>query len=151
MIVDTSAIVSIWLKETGWEQISTVLQNDPAPCISAATLVELYAVIDSRSSPENQRRLDALLAAYGIMTEPFTANQARIAREAYRDFGKRSGHPARLNLGDCFAYALASSRHEPILFVGDDFSRTDLVPALPREDHHANQTTSEPGSYHPRD
>jgi len=130
MIVDTSAIVAIWLKEAGWERISTVLQEDPTPCISAATLVELCAVIDSRSSPENQRRLDALLSAYGIMTEPFTANQARIAREAYRDFGKGSGHPAKLNLGDCFSYALAASHHETILFVGDDFSHTDLVPAL---------------------
>jgi len=133
MIVDTSAIVALWGQEIGWEKISQALENDPAPRISAATLVELYAVLDSRSSPENCRRLDALLAAYGIIVEPFTADQAKLAREAYRDFGKGSGHPAKLNLGDCFSYALASARHDTILFVGNDFRHTDLIPAIPQE------------------
>ena len=63
------------------------------------------------------------------MIEPVTEAQARIAREAYRDFGRGSGHPARLNFGDCFAYALAKAMNEPLLFKGDDFTHTDLTPA----------------------
>ena len=66
------------------------------------------------------------------MIEPVTAEQARIARAAYRDFGKGSGHPAQLNFGDCFAYALATTAAEPLLFNGNDFSQTDLASALPR-------------------
>jgi ribonuclease VapC len=76
------------------------------------------------------RRLDELLAAADIVIEPMTVEQARIARDAYRDFGKGSGHPARLNLGDCFAYALAIEMGEPLLFLGDDFRATDVTPAL---------------------
>ena len=130
MIVDTSAIVAIWLREPEWERLSDALERDPAPRLSAATLVEVYAVLDSRTNPENRRRLDALLDAYGIVVEPFTAEQAGLARAAYQDFGRGSGHPAQLNFGDCFTYALAASCREPLLLVGDDFSRTDLVSAL---------------------
>jgi len=130
MIVDTSALVAIWLREPGWEAVSQVLREASSPRMSAATLVEVYAVLDSRAGPENRRRLDALLTAYGVIIEPFTPEQARIARAAYQDYGKGSGHPARLNLGDCYAYALAGARGEPLLFVGNDFTRTDLVPAL---------------------
>ena len=129
MIVDTSAIVAIWLREPGWEALCQKLEADPAPAMSAAGLVELYAVIDSRTSPENQRRLDTLLSAFGIVVEPFTHEQADVARAAYHDYGKGSGHPARLNMGDCFAYALASVTHQPLLFVGDDFTHTDLIAA----------------------
>ena len=129
MIVDTSALVAIWLREPGWQTPSEKLTNDPSPKISAATLVELYAVLDSRIAPENQRRLDTLLAAYGITTEPFTAEQAAVARAAYCDFGRGSGHQAHLNLGDCFAYALAIDTGEPLLFVGDDFTHTGVMSA----------------------
>jgi ribonuclease VapC len=65
-----------------------------------------------------------------IAIEPVTERQARIAREAYRDFGKGSGHPARLNFGDCFAYALAKDKNEPLLFKGTDFAETDVASAL---------------------
>ena len=130
MIVDTSAIVAIVRREPGWEVLSEALKSDPAPRMSAATLVELYAVVDSRTSPGNERRLDTLLAAYGIVIEPFTPDQAKLARAAYRDFGRGSGHPAKLNMGDCFAYALAAERRDTLLFVGDDFGHTDLVSAL---------------------
>ena len=74
-----------------------------------------------------QRTCDELIAAAGIVIEPVTAGQARIARDAYRDFGKGSGHAAGLNFGDCFAYALAKATGEPLLFKGDDFSRTDVT------------------------
>ncbi|MCL2471011.1 MAG: type II toxin-antitoxin system VapC family toxin [Propionibacteriaceae bacterium] len=126
MIVDTSAIVAIWQREPGWEAIDYLLKDDPSPTMSAATLVELYAVLDSRDSPENQRRLDTLLTGYGIVIVPFDHEQALIARAAYRDFGKGSGHRAHLNLGDCFSYALASAKHQPLIHVGDDFKYTDL-------------------------
>jgi len=126
MIVDTSAIVALWLREPGWEAICQKLEDEPAPAMSAATLVELYAVLDSRANPENQRRLDALLDAFGIVVEPFDREQALVARAAYRDFGKGSGHPAHLNMGDCFAYALAASKRQPLLFVGQDFAQTDV-------------------------
>ena len=73
------------------------------------------------------RLVDKLLATAGIVIEAVTETQARIAREAYRDFGKGSGHAAGLNVGDCFAYALAKATGEPLLFKGDDFSRTDVA------------------------
>jgi ribonuclease VapC len=76
------------------------------------------------------RRFDDLFRAAELLIEPVTESQARIAREAYHDFGKGSGHPAALNFGDCFAYALAKSAGEPLLFKGDDFTRTDLASAL---------------------
>jgi ribonuclease VapC len=92
--------------------------------------VEAAAVIDASRNPVASRRLDDLFREAELIIEQVTEAQARIAREAYRDFGKGSGHLAGLNFGDCFAYALAKTTGEPILFKGDDFSRTDLSPAL---------------------
>ena len=92
--------------------------------MSAASYLESGVVLDSRRDPVLSRSLDDFLEI-----EPVTAEQARIAREAYRDFGKGSGHPAQLNFGDCFAYALAKSTDEPLLFVGLDFSHTDVTAA----------------------
>jgi ribonuclease VapC len=92
-------------------------------------LVEVRAVLRDRSAPQNDRRLKRLLEAYGIEIVPFTESQAALAGDAYRDFGKGSGHRAQLNFGDCFSYALASETGEPLLFVGDDFSWTDVTPA----------------------
>ena len=129
MIVDTSALVAIVLDEPGADTLSEILLAASRPRMAAPTLVELYAVLDNRSSPAQRRRLDALLELYGIEVEPFTAEHTEIAREAYREFGRGSGHPARLNLGDCFAYALAAATRDRLLFVGDDFARTDLRPA----------------------
>jgi ribonuclease VapC len=86
-------------------------------------------VIDASRSPIASRRLDDLIRAAGITIEPVTEVQARLARDAYRDFGRGSGHPARLNFGDCFSYALARDTGDPLLFKGDDFSRTDIQPA----------------------
>jgi len=80
-------------------------------------------------SPVLSRRFDDLIREAQIIVEPATEAQARIAREAYRDFGNGSGHPAKLNFGDCFAYALAKVTAEPLLFKGDDFARTDIEPA----------------------
>jgi ribonuclease VapC len=128
VIVDTSAVVAVLLGEPQSDRIVDVLLDRPA-AMSAATLAELGIVV-GRLAPQQARRLDALLAEWEMEIAPFTAAQAVLARDAYRDFGRGSGHPARLNLGDCFAYALAAERRDELLFVGDDFSRTDLRPAL---------------------
>ena len=98
--------------------------------MSAASYVELCAVLDNRTAPERNRSVDALLRAYGVDIVAFTPSQAACARDAYRDFGKGSGHPARLNMGDCFSYALAHEMDDELLFVGDDFSHTDVRPAI---------------------
>jgi len=97
--------------------------------VSAVSFVEAAAVIDASRDPVASRRLDDLFREARLEIEPVTVSQARIAREAYRDFGKGSRHPAKLNFGDCFAYALAKSSGEPLLFKGRDFAHTDITPA----------------------
>jgi ribonuclease VapC len=97
--------------------------------VSAGNFVETALIIDASRDPVASRRFDDLIKEAQIIVEAVTEAQARIAREAYRDFGKASGHPARLNFGDCFAYALAKVTGEPLLFKGDDFARTDIKPA----------------------
>ena len=94
--------------------------------MSSANYLEAAIVVDANRNPLLSRRLDDLLLQTEIVVEPVTREQADIARAAYRDFGKGSGHPAALNFGDCFAYALAKSMREPLLFKGDDFSHTDV-------------------------
>lgn len=95
--------------------------------MSAATLVEVAAVVDSSRNPVASRKLDTLLEDSDIRIEPVTERQARIAREAYRDFGKGSGHDAELNFGDCFSYALAKDTGHALLFIGNDFVHTDVA------------------------
>lgn len=94
--------------------------------MSAANYVETAMVIDRLNDLSTSRRLDSLLDEIGISIEPVSVGQARIAREAFREFGKGSGHPAQLNFGDCFAYALSRDKREPLLFKGNDFSQTDV-------------------------
>ena len=132
MIVDTSAIVAIVVGETSSEDLADILFEARAPKMSAATAVEVNAVLTRRLRPEDQRRVERLLDIWGIELVPFDAEQAEIASRAYRDFGRGSGHPARLNLGDCFSYALSQVTGEPLLYVGDDFSHTDIAAAYPR-------------------
>ena len=91
--------------------------------------VEAGAVIDGGKDPVASRRFDELIEEAQIAIEPVSEAQARIARQAYRDFGKTRGHPAKLNFGDCFSYALAKSKGEPLLFKGRDFSWTDVKSA----------------------
>ncbi len=88
--------------------------------------LRLRIVIDGSRDPIASRRFDDLIREAQLVIEPVTEAEARIAREAYRDFGKGRGHPAKLNFGDCFAYALAKSRGEPLLYKGDDFKNTDI-------------------------
>ena len=130
MIVDTSAIVAILLGETGAATLEEALVRSSTARMSAASYVELCAAVHRPDRPEIIRNLDRLLLAYGIRIEPLDEAQARVAAQAYRDYGRGSAHPARLNLGDAFSYALASVTGEPLLFVGDDFARTDIRPAV---------------------
>ena len=130
MIVDTSAIVAILKAEPDAQVFAEALASHPGAAMSAATFVETAAVIDLDQDPMLGRLLNALLSEAEIGLAAFTPEQARIARLAYRDFGRGSGHRAGLNLGDCFAYALAMDRGEPLLFKGDDFTHTDVRAAL---------------------
>ena len=126
MIVDTSAIVSMLRAEPDANALSKALRGAAVLRLSAASYVELAVVIDGLGDPVLSGGLDAVLTAYRIRIEPLTESQARIARAAYQRFGRGSGHPARLNMGDCFAYALARDLDEPLLFKGDDFKLTDI-------------------------
>ncbi len=130
MIVDTSAVVAVVRQEPDAARYERALSEDGPHRMSAATYLETGIVVDGYRDPVASRQLDVLLRAAGVRIESLTEAQARIAREAYRDFGKGSGHPAGLNLGDCFAYALAKDFDEPLLFKGDDFGHTDVTPAL---------------------
>ena len=126
MIVDTSALIAVVNVEPGFEQFAAVLVAAPTVRLSAATLLESSIVTDGRRNPVLSARFDELLAELAVVVLPVTEAQARIARQAYRDYGRGSGHPAQLNLGDCFAYALAVALGEPLLFVGQDFGQTDV-------------------------
>jgi ribonuclease VapC len=132
VIVDTSALVAILRREPDADDLIEALLAADTRRMSAPTYVETAAVVDANRDPVLSRRLDELIDAAALGIEPFTDQHARTARQAYRDFGRGSGHPARLNLGDCFAYALAAATQEPLLFTGDDFVHTDLRPALSR-------------------
>jgi len=131
MILDTSALIAILRDEPEALSCAQAIAKATMRRVSAVNYVETAVVIDSSRDPVASRKLDELIREAGIVVEPVTTTQARIAREAYRDFGRGSGHPAALNFGDCFAYALAKEAAEPLLFKGDDFRQTDLTPALP--------------------
>lgn len=130
MIIDTSALIAILRDEPEAAACARAIEAAPRRHISAANFLEAAIVIDGSRDPVASRRFDDLLREAQLVVEPVTEAQARIAREAYRDFGRGSGHPARLNFGDCFAYALARLTGEPLLFKGDDFGHTDITPAL---------------------
>lgn len=126
MILDTSAVVAVLELEPEADEFIRFIGEADVCRISAANLLELFIVVGARRNEGLEKDLDLFLESARLSIEPFTPAQARIARVAYRTFGKGSGHPARLNFGDCFAYALAKDLDEPLLFKGDDFSRTDV-------------------------
>jgi ribonuclease VapC len=130
MIIDASAILAILRDEPEARSFAQQIANTGSRRVSAVNYVEAAVVIDGSRNPIASRRFDDLFREAQLVVEPVTETQARIAREAYRDFGKGSGHPAGLNFGDCFAYALAKATGEPLLFKGDDFTHTDLAPVL---------------------
>jgi ribonuclease VapC len=131
LIIDTSALLAILRAEPEAPAFARAIEDARDRRMSAANLLEAAIVLDMSRDPIASYRLDELIAAANISVEAVTAEQAKIGRAAYRDFGTGSGHPAQLNFGDCFAYALAKVAGGPLLFKGTDFSHTDLRPALP--------------------
>lgn len=131
MIVDSSAIIAILRQEPDAELYARALSDAPGSRMSAATFLEAAIVADRAGNPLVSRRFDDICRDAALVVVPFTEEHARIAREAYRDFGRGSGHPANLNLGDCFAYALAKAADEPLLYKGADFGHTDVRSVLP--------------------
>jgi len=129
MILDSSPLVAILAGEPDAELYIQAISRAPRCRISAGNFIELSIVVESQFPAEVLRQCDALFRRVGIVIEPVTVEQAHLARQAFHDFGK-SRHPAGLNFGDCFAYALAKHTGEPLLFKGNDFSQTDVVPAL---------------------
>jgi ribonuclease VapC len=125
VIVDTSAIVAILRDEPAAPALAQAMDRSENCRVSAVSYVEAAAVIDGSRSPISSRRFDDFFVESGVVIEPVSVQQAEIARAAYRDFGK-GRHKAGLNLGDCFAYALAKVMREPLLFIGDDFPHTDI-------------------------
>lgn len=125
MIVDSSAFIAILENEPEADALQEALDQATSRVVSAVNYVEAGIVIDGRRDPVLSRGFDTFLFEMRIRIEPVTAEQARLAREAYRDYGK-GRHRAGLNLGDCFAYALAKERREPLLFKGNDFRKTDV-------------------------
>jgi ribonuclease VapC len=129
MVVDTSALVAIFLLEPEAEQFAHAILEAPRAAISAANLLEAGIILDSRIGHQDSSELDEFIVNVGLEVEPVTLNQVRVARDAYRTYG-RGYHPAGLNFGDCFAYALAKTAGLPLLFKGGDFARTDITPQL---------------------
>ncbi|WEV77309.1 type II toxin-antitoxin system VapC family toxin [Janibacter cremeus] len=130
MIVDTSAIVCVHEGEPEARRYLELMMDADVLRISAGTLLETSLVLDARQRLRSSRRLDRLIADLDLEVVPVGEAQVAVARTAYRDFGKGSGHPAQLNFGDCFAYALAITTGDPLLFKGDDFGHTDVVPVV---------------------
>lgn len=130
MILDASAVIAILRAEADAPVYALAIETSSRRRMSAANYFEAAIVIDGERSPVASRRFDDFFANSGIAIEPVTEEQVRIARAAYRDFGKGSGHPAQLNFGDCFAYALAKDLNEPLLFKGTDFGATDVAVAI---------------------
>ena len=130
MVIDSSAVLAILLQEPEAARFASAIADAAVRRMSAANLLEACIVADNLIDLRAGRRLDAFMERAQIDIAPVTEAQVRLARQAYVDFGK-GNHPAGLNFGDCFAYALAKATDEPLLFKGDDFASTDIVPALP--------------------
>lgn len=130
MIVDSSPLIAIVRKEPHSSALLPILRQAPMLLMSAANLREAAIVVDRLDDPLAVREFDELISTLRIEIEPVTVSQVTLARTAYQRYGRGSGHPARLNFGDCFAYALAKEFDEPLLFVGNDFIHTDIRHAL---------------------
>jgi ribonuclease VapC len=130
VIVDTSAIIAILKEEDDAAVYAQAIATPGARRLSAASYLECGIVVDSAHDPIISRGLDDLILEAQFVVEPVTERQARLARQAYADFGKGSGHPAGLNFGDCLSYALALDLREPLLWKGNDFGHTGVQSAL---------------------
>jgi ribonuclease VapC len=130
VIIDASALIAILRAESDVQIYARAIENAETRRISAANFLEVAVVMDGSRDPIISRRLDQLISEADITIEPITGRQAHLARTAYRDFGKSCKHRAKLNFGDCFAYALAKHKHESTLFKGSDLSYTDIESAV---------------------
>ncbi len=130
MIVDTSALLCVLLDEPQAASVLEALVDARAPRLSAANWLELSMIVEDHGGRLASLRLDEFIRTAGIEITPVSVEQAAAARTAWRHFGRHRG-PARLDFGDCFAYALAKTTGEKLLFTGEDFARTDVDPALP--------------------
>lgn len=128
MVIDSSALIAILQDEPERAALVAKIAADPVRVLSAANYLEVAIVIDDRLGAAGARDLKLLLVEAAIRIMPVTVEHAELARTAYRRFG-RGNHPARLNFGDCFAYALARETGEPLLFKGGDFGQTDIAAA----------------------
>jgi ribonuclease VapC len=129
-VLDTSAIVAILLREPDADLFRRYLDERPWAALSAATLHEAYCVSKRDDFPRGARQIDDFLSLVEPEIVPFDMVHVSVARAAYDTYGRGSHHPANLNMGDCFSYALAKTRRLPLLFKGDDFIHTDIEPAL---------------------
>ena len=129
MILDTSAIVAILFREPEAALFAGLIHSADRCLISSGSYLELSIVMERQTEPGAERQRDIFFRRAGIIVAPFTVEQADIARQAFHDYGK-GRHPAGLNYGDCFSYALAKFTGEPLLFKGEDFRKTDLLFAI---------------------
>ncbi|MBY5635356.1 type II toxin-antitoxin system VapC family toxin [Rhizobium leguminosarum] len=127
MVIDTSAILAVLFKEPEAAEFLDRIASDPVRLVSAAGVFEASMVIETRYGETGGHELDLFLDRIDVEIVPIDAGLAEAARHAWRRYGK-GRHPASLNFGDCFSYALAAARHEPLLFKGNDFSSTDIRP-----------------------
>ncbi len=125
MVLDTSALLALLLDEPEAEEFRAAVEEDTTRLVSAANLLEAALVIEARKGEPGGRELDVLIQKAEVVVVPVDAEQVSEARRGYRRFGK-GRHAAALNFGDLFAYALARTSGEPLLFKGDDFARTDV-------------------------
>ena len=130
MIVDASALLAIVLSEPERDRFLEIADSAGNLTMSVINFVEAGIKVDRDADPRRAVTFDKIVAELAIGIAPVTVEQGRLARHAHKTFGRGSGHPARLNLGDCFAYALARTRREPLLFKGNDFTRTDIEAAV---------------------
>jgi ribonuclease VapC len=126
MVIDSSALIAILECESEGEELLRRLVGSGIRRLSAATLLETAIVLEAKAGPSAGEQLDLFLARAQVIVEPVTPDQARIARKAWRRYGKGRGHPAGLNFGDCFSYALAKDCGEELLYKGQDFAVSDI-------------------------
>jgi ribonuclease VapC len=129
VILDTSALLAVLLREPEAPAFAHAIETAEVVRMSVAGYLEAAIFVDRRGDEVRRALLDTFIEEFGIVLEPVTIEQIRVARQAFRSFGKGM-HPAGLNYGDCFTYALARAVREPVLFKGSDFSQTDLTPAI---------------------
>lgn len=130
MVVDTSAVVALLRQEAGAEKIALAIDAANEVVMSAVSVFETRMVMGGRYGDAGTREFDLFLHDAAVRIDPFDGDQAFLAYAAFQKYGKGRGHPAQLNMGDCAAYALAKSLDLPLLYIGDDFARTDITPAL---------------------